>query len=126
MLVRTQQDRSRRKRQRRPSQEADEDAIFAAELLGLVHDRVRDAGDLLRIVGDTAGGLAGGSIKLLSAPVKVSGSCKAERSRGCSRFALELSMVQLNALDDVAERCLGEAFVPVRVSRRLVQQRKIS
>ncbi|CAM9311435.1 unnamed protein product, partial [Hapterophycus canaliculatus] len=64
------QDRSRRKRHRRAAQEADEDAIFAAELLGLVHDRVRDAGDLLRIIGDTAGGLAGGSIKLLSAPVK--------------------------------------------------------
>lgn len=67
----TQQDRSRRKRQRRETHEADEDAIFAAELLGLVHDRVRDTGDFLRIIGDTAGGLAGGSIKLLSASVKV-------------------------------------------------------
>jgi len=53
--------------------EADEDAAFAAEMLGLVYDRVRDVGDALRVVGDTAGGLAGGSFKLISASVNVRG-----------------------------------------------------
>ncbi len=72
------QDRSRRKRQRRVT-EADEDAAFAAEMLGLVYDRVRDVGDVLRVVGDTAGGLAGGSFKLISASVNV---------RGCRRVLI--------------------------------------
>lgn len=67
----TQQDGSRRTRQRGATQEADEDVVFAAEMLGLVYDRVRDVGDLLRVIGDTTGGLAGGSIKLLSASVNV-------------------------------------------------------
>lgn len=73
MIRNTQQDRSRRLRQRGATQEADEDAVFAAEMLGLVYDRVRDMGDVLRIIGDTAGGLAGGSIKILSASVNVRG-----------------------------------------------------
>lgn len=74
----TQQARSRRTRQRGVTQEADEDAVFAAEMLGLVYDRVRDIGDVLRVIGDTTGGLAGGSIKLLSASVNV---------RVCTEFA---------------------------------------
>lgn len=64
-----QQDRSRRRK--RGVTEAEEDAAFAAEMLGLVYDRVKDVGDVLRVVGDTAGGLAGGSFKLLSASVNV-------------------------------------------------------
>lgn len=47
-------------------------------MLGLVYDRVRDIGDMLRVIGDTTGGLAGGSIKLLSASVNV---------RVCTEFA---------------------------------------
>lgn len=61
-----------RKKSRR-NQEADEDAVFAAAVLGFVHDRVRDVGDAFRVVGDTAGGLAGGSIKAVGATVNVSG-----------------------------------------------------
>lgn len=70
-----QQDRSRR-RKRGGVTEADEDAAFAAEMLGLVYDRVKDVGDVLRVVGDTAGGLAGGSFKLLSASVNVREWCQ--------------------------------------------------
>lgn len=59
------------RRKRRALQEADEDAMFAAAVLGFVHDRVSDVGDVLRVVGDTAGGLAGGSIKAVGASVNV-------------------------------------------------------
>lgn len=45
--------------------------MFAAAVLGFVHDRVRDVGDVFRVVGDTAGGLAGGSIKAVGASVNV-------------------------------------------------------
>lgn len=65
----------RDRRRKRGVTEADEDAAFAAEMLGLVYDRVRDVGDVLRVVGDTAGGLAGGSFKLLSASVNVRKWC---------------------------------------------------
>lgn len=68
-----QQDRGRRRK--RGVTEAEEDAAFAAEMLGLVYDRVKDVGDALRVVGDTAGGLAGGSFKLLSASVNVRKWC---------------------------------------------------
>lgn len=60
------------RRKRRALQEADEDAVFAAAVLGFVHDRVRDVGDVFRVVGDTAGGLTGGSIKAVGASVNVS------------------------------------------------------
>lgn len=36
-----------------------------------MHDRVRDVGNVCRIVGDTAGALAGGSIKAIGATVNV-------------------------------------------------------
>eukprot|EP00903_Cladosiphon_okamuranus_P007691 g7454.t2 len=74
-------DRSRR-RKRAGVTEADEDAAFAAEMLGLVYDRVKDVGDVLRVVGDTAGGLAGGSFKLLSASVNGLSSVLDAASRG--------------------------------------------
>lgn len=59
-----------RQKQRSPG-EAEEDAVFAAAVLGLVHDRVRDVGNLFRVIGDTAGGLAGGGIKVVGATVNV-------------------------------------------------------
>lgn len=64
------------RRRKRGVTEADEDAAFAAEMLGLVYDRVREVGDVLRVVGDTAGGLAGGSFKLISASVNVREWCQ--------------------------------------------------
>lgn len=40
-------------------------------MLGLVYDRVRDVGNVCRVVGDTAGAVAGGSIKAVGATVNV-------------------------------------------------------
>lgn len=54
-----------------PWEEADDDAVFAAALLGELHDTVRVVGDVFRIVGDTAGALTGGSIKAVGAAVNV-------------------------------------------------------
>ncbi|CAM9291628.1 unnamed protein product, partial [Laminaria digitata] len=70
------------RRKRRSLQEADEDAVFAAAVLGFVHDRVRDVGDVFRVVGDTAGGLAGGSIKAVGASVNGLSSVLDAASRG--------------------------------------------
>ncbi|CAM9598128.1 unnamed protein product [Ectocarpus sp. 13 AM-2016] len=79
----TKQEKSRRKRRRGAGkEELDEDVVFAAEVLGLVHDRVRDAGDLMRVIGDTAGGLSGGTFKLLSVPVNGLSSMLDAASRG--------------------------------------------
>lgn len=58
--------------------------MFAAAVLGLVHDRVRDVGDLFRVVGDTAGGLAGGSIKAVGATVNVSSWSQSGQSAVCA------------------------------------------
>ena len=52
--------------------EVNEEAEFAAAVLDLVHNRVRDVGNVFRVVGDTAGGVAGGSIKAVGAGVHVS------------------------------------------------------
>lgn len=54
-----------------PWEEADDDAVFAAAVLGELHDTIRVVGDVFRIVGDTAGALTGGSIKAVGAAVNV-------------------------------------------------------
>ena len=61
-----------RKRQTAGEGEADEEAEFAAAVLDLVHKRVRDVGNVFRVVGDTAGVVAGGSINAVGAGVHVS------------------------------------------------------
>eukprot|EP00752_Nemacystus_decipiens_P012056 g10688.t1 len=78
----SQPEKDRSRRRKRGVTEADEDAAFAAEMLGLVYDRVKDVGDMFRVVGDTAGGLAGGSFKLLSASVNGLSSVLDAASRG--------------------------------------------
>ncbi|CAM9761071.1 unnamed protein product, partial [Ascophyllum nodosum] len=47
--------------------EADGEAGFAAAVLDLVYVRVRDVGNVFRVVRNTVGGLAGGSIKAVGA-----------------------------------------------------------
>lgn len=61
-----------RKRQSAREGGGDEDEKFAAAVLDLVYDRVRDVGNVFRAVGDTVGGLAVGSIKAVGAGVHVS------------------------------------------------------
>lgn len=58
--------------------------MFAAAVLGLVHDRVRDVGNLFRVIGDTAGGLAGGGIKAVGATVNVSSWSHSGESANCA------------------------------------------
>ena len=45
--------------------------MFAAAVLGELHDTVKAVGTVFRVVGDTAGALTGGSIKAVGAVVNV-------------------------------------------------------
>lgn len=41
-------------------------------MLGALHNKVRDVGDLLRLIGDTTGAMAGGGMKAIGVTVNVS------------------------------------------------------
>lgn len=49
--------------------------MFAAAVLGELHDTVKAVGTVFRVVGDTAGALTGGSIKAVGAMVNVRRLC---------------------------------------------------
>lgn len=83
------------RRRHQPWEEADEDAMFAAAVLGALHNTARDTGNLFRVVGDTTGALIGGSVKAVSATVKVTRPCAHEASAlraGVSRSATKGSI----------------------------------